>query len=492
MWEEYIERHDELEFCGIYVDEGLSGTSTKNRVGFNQMIRDASLGNFDLIMTKEVSRFARNTVDTLQYTRLLRDYNVNVYFKIDNINTRDNDGELRLSLMATLAQEESRKISERVKLGHMQAMKSGVVFGSDRILGYNLVNKKLTINEEEADVVRNIFKWYLVDDESLHGIVRRLASIGITKGKAGGIINHSTIKRILQNEKYVGDLKQKKYYTINYLTHARKKNDGKVQEFIIIRDNHPSIINREDFNNVQIKLKSNKSKYKKFNIGYSKSLFSGKILCGNCGNKYRKRTLKNTDGTNRVIYKCNANYSKGTKGCKNGSYIREDVLINIFIELLVKITEDKNRKVFIKNMMTALGESLNNEVINQDIENLEEQIKKIQDKKGKLLDLYMDEMIDKKGYNKKNIELTHSQSRLNCKLKEIENESIKLTCKKDRLKNLYDILTKELDYKSIDELENIKVLVDNYVEKIVILGKNIKFHMIDGEYEISTSKYPIG
>jgi DNA invertase Pin-like site-specific DNA recombinase len=136
-WEEYIKNRDDLEYCGLYIDEGITGTSTLKRDGFNQMIRDAYAGKFDFIVTKEVSRFGRNIIDVLQYTRKLKEIGIGVYFESDNINTLDNDGELRLSIMATLAQEESRKISERVKWGHKRAMKNGVVFGANRTLGYD-------------------------------------------------------------------------------------------------------------------------------------------------------------------------------------------------------------------------------------------------------------------------------------------------------------------------------------------------------------------
>lgn len=489
MWEDYIERHDDLNFCGLYVDEGLSGTSTKRREAFNRMIYDASTGKFDLILTKEVSRFARNTVDTLQYTRQLKEYGVDVYFKIDNINTEDNDGELRLSLMATLAQEESRKISERVKSGHKQAMKNGVVFGANRVLGYDLVDKELSINEAEADIVKRIFNWYLLEDESLHGIVRRLEKIGITKGKMGGKINHSSIRRILGNEKYVGDLKQKKYYTVNYLTHARKKNNGD-KDYIIIRDNHPAIIDRDTWNKAQVKLNSNKRKYKEKGIGYSKSLFSSKIICGSCGAKYRKRTMKNKDKTDRVIYKCSVNYNKGKKGCENGSYIREDVLKDIFVDLLTTISEDKNRKKFIKNMMTVLKESLNEGSTNQNLVLIKKKINKIQDKKDKLLDLYMEGMVNKAGYAKKNAELQEAEGRLNQELQMIENKNLHIRTKKERLEKFYDMVNKELNYKALSEDEDIKDLVATFIDKIVIKGNKIKFYLIDGDYEIDINKYP--
>lgn len=489
MWQEYIENHEGLEFCGLYVDEGISGTSTKNREAFKRMIFDASARKFDLILTKEVSRFARNTVDTLQYTRELKQYGVDVFFKIDNINTGDNDGELRLSLMATLAQEESRKISERVKMGHKQAMKNGIVFGADRILGYDRGDKTLTINEAEAEVVRKIFNWYLFKNESLHGIVRRLEEIGISKGKLGGKINHSSIKRILENEKYVGDLKQRKYYTVNYLTHETKKNKGN-SDYVIIKDNHPSIIDRDIWNNVQIKLNENRKKFEEYSTGYSKSIFSNKIICGNCGNKYRKRTMKNKDNSDRVTYKCNVNYSKGKKECINGSYIREDVLIDIFIELLTRISDDKDRKIFIKNMMLALEQSLNDSNMFKRLDIIKKQLSKIEVKKDRLLDLYMDGILQKADYNRKNIELQDDEESLIREQQLIENKSHHLNSKQQRLDKFYNMVSNELDYRTLRDDSDIKELVDTYIEKIEIIGSNIKFYLVDGEYEMSSSKYP--
>ena len=202
FWEEFIKKNPEWEYAGMYWDEGITGTSIKKRTGFNKMINDAKQNKFDLILTKQVSRWARNIVDSIQTARDLKKIGVGVYFLNDNINTLDPDAELRLSIFSTLAQEESRRISENVKFGHKQAMKNGIVFGNNRVLGYDIINKKLVINQQEAEIVKKIFNWFINDNESLHGIVRKLNEQGITKGKIGGKIDHTTIKRILENEKY--------------------------------------------------------------------------------------------------------------------------------------------------------------------------------------------------------------------------------------------------------------------------------------------------
>lgn len=239
---DYIKKHDDWVLVDIYYDEGTSGTQTKKRAGFNQMITDAMNGQIDLILTKEVSRFARNTVDALAYTRMLRQRHIGVFFILDNIDTRECDGELRLTLMASLAQEESRKISERVKWGQKRRMEQGVVFGRD-LLGYRVRNGQLVIHEKEADIVRHIFHKYTAEGKSARVIAKELLAEGYLP-KYASRWSPGVIIKILHNEKYVGDLRQKKTITPDYLTHLKKSNAGE-EEFIFIKNHHSPIIDRE-------------------------------------------------------------------------------------------------------------------------------------------------------------------------------------------------------------------------------------------------------
>lgn len=205
-----------------FFDEGVTGTQTKKRIGFNRMIDMCKAGNIDLILTKEVIRFARNTVDTLEYTRKLKEYGVGVIFINDNIDTRENDGEFRLAIMASVAQEESRKTSERVKWGQRRAMENGVVFGNKSIFGFYIHDGALTVNETEAKVIRLIFHKYVNEGKGTHVIARELYEAGIkTPAGTTEFWSSTMILRILRNEKYVGDLLQKKYITRDYLTHKK-------------------------------------------------------------------------------------------------------------------------------------------------------------------------------------------------------------------------------------------------------------------------------
>ena len=240
----YIEQKKEWEFYKVFADEGISGTSTKKREQFNQMIAEAKQRKFDLLITKEISRFARNTLDSIYYTRELRKVGVGVLFLNDGINTLDGDAELRLSIMASIAQEESRKTSERVKWGQKRRMEEGVVFGRS-MLGYDVRNGKMYVNEEGAEVVRKIFYKFVEERKSTHTIARELLEEGIYPMRSKKWRN-TVILRILQNEKYCGDLVQKKTFTPDYLSHEKKYNRGE-EKFVIIKNHHEPIISREMF-----------------------------------------------------------------------------------------------------------------------------------------------------------------------------------------------------------------------------------------------------
>ena len=226
FFQTYVEERAGWRLEGVYADEGLSGTSTARRPCFQAMIRRALAGELDLIVTKEVSRFARNTVDALQVTRKLRERGVGVLFLNDGIDTRMEDGEFRLTIMASVAQEESRKISERTRWGQLQAMRRGVVFGNDSLYGYALRGGALTVRPGQGEVVAEIFRRYLEEGKGAHTIARELTEAGVRPPlRPEGAWSSTAVLRILKNEKYCGDLVQRKYRTADYLTHRKEAND---------------------------------------------------------------------------------------------------------------------------------------------------------------------------------------------------------------------------------------------------------------------------
>ena len=307
----YIQKCQDWTLCEVYADEGISGTSTRKREAFNRMIAQAEMGGLDLILTKEVSRFARNTVDTLEYTRKLKSLGVGVIFTNDNIDTRENDGELRLTIMASIAQEESRKTSQRVKWGQLRRMEAGVVFGNNSTYGFDTHDGKLFVKPEEAQVVRLIYHKFLNEGKGTHVIARELYEAGIAPPKtATGKWSSVMILRILRNEKHVGDLLQKKFCTPDYLNHKKIPNRGQ-EEQIMLRDHHEAIIDRETWDATQRELarrsikQEDKSKYS------NRYWCSGKIRCGACGSRFTLRKRKRPNGDLYMGWACHSRVHYG-------------------------------------------------------------------------------------------------------------------------------------------------------------------------------------
>ena len=292
----YVTGHPGWTLFRVFADEGLSGTSIKRRPQFVEMIQRAMNGDVDLIITKEVSRFARNTVDALQVTRQLKDRGVGVIFLNDNIDTRDNDGEFRLTIMASVAQEESRKISDRTRWGQLQAMKRGVVFGNSSIYGYTIHHGELFVDPEQAEVVRRIYHKFLAERKGTHTIARELTESGVRPPlRPTGSWTSSMVLKILKNEKYCGDLLQKKYRTTDYLSHRKILNDG-AEEKIFLRDHHEPVISRDQFEAAQEELAKRAGMAEDKTKFSSQYWFSGKIRCGSCGRSFTvKRTGRARD-----------------------------------------------------------------------------------------------------------------------------------------------------------------------------------------------------
>lgn len=281
FFREYITRQPGWTISEIYADEGLSGTMAHSRPAFQRMLEDAHAGAFSLLLSKEVSRFSRNLLDTIRYTRELKSIGVEVHFLTDGIRTMDPDAELRLSIMASIAQEESRRTSQRVTWGQLRQMERGIVFGPAP-LGYRVKNGELHIAEREAQLVRHIFEMYAVTQKSCREIAETL-----TREEGRGW-RPGTVQKILRNEKYVGDLTQRKSYTPDYLTHEKRRNRGEVP-LITLRDHHEPIVSRELWEVTQRRLTSARKSGEAVSHCYA---FSGKIRCGECGAYFTAKKSK--------------------------------------------------------------------------------------------------------------------------------------------------------------------------------------------------------
>ena len=395
---QYIERNPDWELYEIFADEGISGTSTKKRKEFNRMIACAKNGDFDLIITKEISRFARNTLDSIYYTRDLKKHGVGVIFMNDNINTLDGDAELRLAIMSSIAQEESRKTSERVKGGQKRQMEQGVVFGRS-MLGYDVKDGKMTINEEGAKIVRLIFHKFVNEGKGTHVIARELREEGIEPMRVKEWQN-TVILRVIRNEKYCGDLVQKKTYTPDFLSHEKKYNRGQ-EEFVIIKDHHEPIVSRELFEEAN-RILDERSLSQEGKAKHSNRYpFSGKIKCGHCGASYVARYKTRKDGSKYKAWRCQEAAKHGSPhtdkagnqiGCTGASIRNEDATHIMF--LVTKELKLRQTKIT-KNLTSIIESIIAMDTTGTDIEKLKTQIATIEDKRTKLIDIYMSGDISK-------------------------------------------------------------------------------------------------
>ena len=344
----FIQSREDWDYVGLYADEGISGTNTKKREGFKQMIADAMAGKIDLIVTKSVSRFARNTVDSLTVIRQLKEHGIEVYFEKENIWTFDGKGEVLITIMSSLAQEESRSISENTTWGRRKQFQDGKVSVSFKyFLGYDRGNDgNLVVNREQAEVVKLIYRLYL-SGLSFISVARELTRRGIPTPTGKQKWNQTTVRSILTNEKYKGDALLQKQYTVDFLEKKYKKNAGEVPQYYV-EGNHEAIIEPAVFDMVQEEIARRCSGAKHYS---GVSIFASKIKCGCCGDWYGAKVWHSNDPYRRVVYQCNSKY-KGDEKC-NTPHVTEDEIKTLFLKA-VSILLGK-REELIENIQVAIG-----------------------------------------------------------------------------------------------------------------------------------------
>lgn len=387
---EYIRRAPQWQLTEIYADEGVTGTSTRKRREFNRMIDDALSHRFDIVITKEISRFARNTLDSIFYTRQLKTAGVGVIFMSDGINTLEADSELRLTIMSSIAQEESRKTSERVKWGQKRRMEQGIVFGRS-MLGYDVKNGIMTVNRIEADTVVRIFHKFLYEGKGTHVIARELREECVDTATHMSEWSNTAILRILRNEKYCGDLVQKKTFTPNYLDHIKKPNHGE-EEYVVLRDHHEAIISRNVFERTAAELARRSAEVKNAFKYSSRHCFSGKIKCGICGKNFVSLTRVRQNSTIYNAWRCSENAKNGgvhidrtgnIVGCSN-TYINGDALREALMQLICATSTEVEA-----HLQKILAESLS-EFSSEDkaVQSNSNKLDAIKNKRKRLTELY--------------------------------------------------------------------------------------------------------
>lgn len=397
-YEDLIRRSGAWTFVPGYIDEGISGISTKHRENFNHMIDDAARGKFDLVITKEISRFARNTLDSIRYTRELLANGVGVFFQNDNINTLDEDSELRLSIMSSIAQDELRKLSSRVKFGHQQAIKSNVVLGNSRIFGYKKDNKRLVIDDEEAPMVRELFELYATDEYSM----KQLETLFWEKGYRnlnGKKIAHSTMSNMIANPKYKGWYVGNKVKVVDMFT--KKQKFLPPEEWVMFKDETgeivPSIVSEELWEqaNAVLRRRSEDVKNRRGVCNHA-NLLTGKLYCGHCGEPYYRRESKDKEGNVNSRWVCSGKITNGRDSCPSFAIYESEIKPLLFE--VFRDTHDSSEEMLreYERMYAAMTSDCN---LEGQIADTEGKIELALKKKSKLLELAALEKISNEDFS---------------------------------------------------------------------------------------------
>ena len=411
----YIKERPDWTFAGMYADEGISGTNTKRREGFNQMITDALAGKIDLIVTKSVSRFARNTVDSLTTVRKLKEKGVEVYFQKENIYTLDSKGELLITIMSSLAQEESRSISENVTWGQRKRFADGKVsMPYKNFLGYRKgENGEPEIVPEEAEVVRRIYRLFL-EGQTPYGIKQILEAEHIPTPAGKQTWQTATILSILTNEKYKGDALLQKTFTVDFLQKKKKVNKGEVPQYYV-ENSHPAIVTAEVFDLVQHEMKRRRE------IGRHTSaagIFSNRLVCGECGAYYGSKVWHSTDAYRTRIWRCNRKYEEKGRPCPS-PHLRDEEIRAAFLQAVNEVVARKTEIVdACSKVLLALS----------DTENLEREAERLQTEQERVYQQIMSQIQenatkaqDQEAYNRRVEPLYARYEALKAKTQKVRN-----------------------------------------------------------------------
>ena len=415
FFNDYINKIPKWEFASSYIDEGISGTGVLKREEFLKMITDAKNGKFDLILTKEISRFSRSTLDSIKYTQELLTSGVGVYFLNDNINSILPDSELRLTIMASVAQDEVRKLSERVSFGMKRSIDNGNVLGCSNIYGYEKDNGKLVINEKEAEMIKIIYDRYANTNDGLSKISKYLYELNY-KTKTGKRLDTTIITRIIENPKYKGYYCGNKTKVLDYRTKKKKKLDK--DNWIVYKDYDkvPPIVSEELWSIANIKLRKRRKSYlnkiEDKTIFHNRYTYSGKIYCGIHNVTYHRNSAGKRK--NNPVWECQVYRRNSLKGCTNNR-VNEGELDKLFKSIISKLYFDK--KIIFDNLIEYCKNYLLSKNSDSEIKILESKCEVIKNKKDKLLELVMDGYLENIDYKKQidnlNLELNEYLVKLN-------------------------------------------------------------------------------
>ena len=469
FFENYIKSNDNWTYIKGYIDEGISGSTVKKRKKFLQMIDDAKSGYFDLIVTKEVSRFSRNLSDSIKYIQELLIYNVGVYFQSNGINTYDPNSEFILNMMGTVSQEEVKRLSSRVKWGHKEAIKKGRVLGSSTITGYKKEDAKLVIVEEEAKKVRKIFELYATGKYGFYKLAMELHKQGIDNYK-GNIYDKDTLKRIIQNPKYKGFYRGHTTEIIDYRT--KQRINIPIEEQIIYKDESiPAIVSEELWNCANDILDSRSILMKTSNGNAKRSErkypYTTKIFCSEHNVSYQRMSSRRKQTKPR--WAC-GNYVKYRLDACESPIIAEMDLDNVFVSIMGQVFNNKNE--IIKEMSDYYSNLKIDNNYKQEVSKLKKEIKNIEAKKEKLLELNMDGSINNQEFKERNDKYNEAIETQNNKIDKVEQEKI-FFLENINDKTIEDAIIKQACYKN-----NVSEFVDKFLEEIIVEKCNNDRHKL--------------
>lgn len=461
----FIKKNANWEFVDGYIDEGLSGMSTKKRENFHNMVNDAKSGLFDLVITKEITRFARNTLDSIQYTRELLSCGVGVFFQNDNINTLDEDSELRLTIMSGIAQDELRKLSSRIKFGHQEAIKKSVVLGNSRIFGYRKDNKRLVIDEKEAEMVRELFTLYATDKYSM----KQLEDIFWSKGyrnNNGKKICHSTMSNTISNPKYKGYYVGNKVKIVDMFT--KKQKFLPPEEWVMFKDETgeivPAIVSEELWEqaNAVLKRRSRDVKNRQNQCNHA-NLLTGKMYCTHCGRLYYRKDSKDRKGNMLSRWICSGKIANGAASCPSFTIYEEEIK-EVLYEVFKDTAEDAKR--IIEEYTSLYAEMTEKNASSADLKRLKDRLDLLSRKKSKLLEYNIAGQISDRDFIEMNRQITKESSEVYSAIEETENEINSQAGFKEKIEEIKTVLQKAEKDASKEMIDS--AFVNKYIDKIYV------------------------
>ena len=465
---EFIKGNSDWSLAGIYADEAITGTQVTKREDFQRLINDCMNGDIDMIITKSISRFARNTLDTLKYVRMLKEKGIAVFFEEENINTLTMDGELLLVILSSVAQQEVENISANVKKGLKMKMQRGELVGFQGCLGYDYhpEDRTITVNEEEAEIVRYIFRRY-VEGAGGSVIAKELQNLGYKTKRGSTTWAETTVIGIIKNEKYKGDILMGKTFTLDPISKRRLDNFGEEDQFYI-REHHEPIISEEVFEKAQEILRR-RAKPRRLNTDGKREKFSRKyafscmLECGFCGGTLTRRSWHSGSRYNKVIWQCVTSTKKGKKHCPDSKGIAEETIEQAFVASYRLLCQ--NNKDVLDEFIARAEETLSANNVSKQLVKNEKDIRALEAKRAKLVDMRLEEVLDKENYESKYLDLTGQIEQLQAQRRDLQEAAETESTMKKRIAGFRRTLEQNNVLEEFD-----RYVFESIVEKVIVGG----------------------